>query len=68
MKLDDVVDIVLPQPIEDNSVCNYDIDFDIDIVYEDNDIMVINKPSGVVLHSAPSVKEAHWWIGWNLKI
>jgi 23S rRNA pseudouridine1911/1915/1917 synthase len=58
LKLDDVVDIVLPQPIEDNSVCNYNIDFDIDIVYEDNDIMVINKPSGVVVHSAPSVKEA----------
>ncbi len=34
------------------------VDFDIDIIYEDNDIMVINKPSGVVVHPAPSVKEA----------
>jgi 23S rRNA pseudouridine1911/1915/1917 synthase len=37
---------------------NYEVDFDIDIIYEDDDILVINKPSGVVIHSAPSVKEA----------
>ena len=35
-----------------------DVDFDIETVYEDEDIMVLNKPSGVVVHSAPSVKEA----------
>jgi 23S rRNA pseudouridine1911/1915/1917 synthase len=35
-----------------------EVDFDIDIIYEDSDIMVINKPSGVVVHPAPSVKEA----------
>ncbi len=34
------------------------IDFDIDIVYEDEYILVIDKPSGVTVHSAPSVKEA----------
>jgi len=27
------------------------------IVYEDTDILILNKPSGVVVHSAPSVKE-----------
>ena len=37
---------------------NYEVDFDIEIIYEDNDILVINKPSGLVIHSAPSVKEA----------
>lgn len=31
--------------------------FDIEILYEDEDILVINKPSGVVIHTAPSVKE-----------
>ena len=36
----------------------YEVDFDIDIIYEDDDILVINKPSGLVVHSAPSVKEA----------
>ena len=37
---------------------NYKVDFDVDIIYEDDDILVINKPSGLVVHSAPSVKEA----------
>ena len=36
----------------------YKVDFDVKIIYEDDDILVINKPSGLVIHSAPSVKEA----------
>jgi len=35
-----------------------DIDIDIQKLYEDDDILVINKPSGLVVHGAPSVKEA----------
>ena len=35
-----------------------DVDFDIEILYEDDDVLVINKPSGVTVHPAPSVKEA----------
>ncbi len=35
-----------------------EVDFDVEIIYEDDDILVINKPSGVVVHPAPSVKEA----------
>ena len=34
------------------------VDFDVEILYEDDDIMVINKPSPLVVHPAPSVKEA----------
>jgi len=34
------------------------VDFDVPIIYEDDDILVINKPSGLVIHPAPSVKEA----------
>jgi len=34
------------------------VDFDVDVLYEDDDILVINKPSGVTVHPAPSVKEA----------
>lgn len=34
------------------------IDFDVEIIYEDDAMMVINKPSGLVVHPAPSVKEA----------
>lgn len=33
------------------------IDFDIEILYEDEDILVVNKPSGLVVHPAPSVSE-----------
>ena len=32
------------------------IDFDVEILYEDEVMMVINKPSGLVVHPAPSVK------------
>jgi len=34
------------------------VDFDIEILYEDDDLLVVNKPSGLVVHPAPSVKEA----------
>lgn len=33
------------------------IDFDVEILYEDDDILVINKPSSLTVHPAPSVKE-----------
>ncbi|MCF6340806.1 MAG: RluA family pseudouridine synthase [Sulfurimonas sp.] len=35
-----------------------DIDFDVEILYEDDYVLVINKPSGITVHPAPSVKEA----------
>jgi len=35
-----------------------DVDFDVEILYEDEQLLVINKPSGVTVHPAPSVKEA----------
>jgi len=34
-----------------------EIDFDVEILYEDDDILVINKPSSLTVHPAPSVKE-----------
>jgi 23S rRNA pseudouridine1911/1915/1917 synthase len=34
------------------------VDFDVPVIYEDDDILVLNKPSGLVVHPAPSVKEA----------
>ena len=33
------------------------IDFDVEILYEDDSLLVVNKPSGLVVHPAPSVKE-----------
>ena len=35
-----------------------DIDFDVEILYEDDDVLVINKPTNLTVHPAPSVKEA----------
>jgi len=34
------------------------VDFDVPILYEDAFLMVLNKPAGVVVHPAPSVREA----------
>lgn len=34
-----------------------EIDFNVEILYEDSDVLVINKPSGLTVHPAPSVKE-----------
>ena len=36
----------------------YEVDFDIDILYEDDDFLVVNKPPFLTVHGAPSVKEA----------
>ncbi|MEA2049321.1 MAG: RluA family pseudouridine synthase [Campylobacterota bacterium] len=33
------------------------VDFDVDIVYEDDTFMVLNKPTGVIVHGAASVSE-----------
>lgn len=35
-----------------------EVNFDVDIVYEDEYFMVLNKPAGVIVHGASSVKEA----------
>jgi len=34
------------------------VDFEVEILYEDDYLLVVNKPSGLVVHPAPSVKEA----------
>lgn len=36
----------------------YEIDFDVSILYEDEHILVVNKPPFLTIHQAPSVKEA----------
>ena len=35
---------------------------DLDIIYEDKDVIVINKPSGLVVHPAFGTKKIHWLI------
>ena len=36
----------------------YEVNFDIEKLYEDEDILIINKPPFLTVHPAPSVKEA----------
>lgn len=46
----DVVEIILPEPAECEAEPE---DIPLDVVYEDDDIIVINKPQGMVVHPAP---------------
>lgn len=48
VKPGDVISIVLPHPPRDTEV--YPEDIPIDIIYEDNDVLVVNKPAGMVVH------------------
>ncbi|MBP1680557.1 MAG: putative fibronectin lipoprotein [Proteobacteria bacterium] len=42
----------------EESQSSYEVDFDVPILYEDDDLLVINKPPFLTVHGAPSVKEA----------
>ena len=44
----DVISVVLPHPPRDTEV--YPENIPLDIVYEDNDLLVINKAAGMVVH------------------
>jgi 23S rRNA pseudouridine1911/1915/1917 synthase len=48
------IEVILPTP---ESETPKKIDFDIEIIYEDDDLLIINKPPHLVVHPAPSVKE-----------
>ena len=50
VKASDEIDIVLPEPEVCEAVAE---NIPLSIVYEDADILVINKPSGMVVHPAP---------------
>jgi len=55
LKVGQHVKVEFPEAKEEKAL---DVDFDVEILYEDDDVLVINKPSGVTVHPAPSVKEA----------
>ncbi len=55
LKINQKVRVIFPEPTHKEAL---DVDFDVAILYEDEDVLVINKPSGVTVHPAPSVKEA----------
>ena len=48
------VTVMFPEVVKEEAL---EVDFDVKIVFEDEYFMVINKPSGVIVHGAPSVNE-----------
>ena len=46
----DLIEIVVPEPEEPDILPE---DIPLDILYEDEDILVVNKPKGMVVHPAP---------------
>ena len=48
VKPDDVIQVMLDRPHYENKITPEDIP--LNIVYEDGDLMVINKPAGMVVH------------------
>ncbi len=44
----DVISVVLPHPPRDTEV--YPENIPLDIVYEDDDVIIVNKPAGLVVH------------------
>ncbi|MBY0097649.1 RluA family pseudouridine synthase [Mesobacillus maritimus] len=48
--LNDVIGIEIPEPEELNVIPE---EMDLDIYYEDADVLVVNKPKGMVVHPAP---------------
>ncbi len=55
LKLAQQVTVIFPEVKTTEAV---PINFDVEVLYEDDALMVINKPSGLTVHPAPSVKEA----------
>jgi 23S rRNA pseudouridine1911/1915/1917 synthase len=54
LKTDDIVEVIVPDPVA------LDIkpeDIPLDILYEDKDVIVVNKPQGMVVHPASGVYE-----------
>jgi 23S rRNA pseudouridine1911/1915/1917 synthase len=54
LNADDSVCVEFPEPKKRET---QEIDFDIPIIFEDDDILIINKPPHLTVHPAPSVKE-----------
>ncbi|MBQ5346572.1 MAG: RNA pseudouridine synthase, partial [Ruminococcus sp.] len=49
LKAGDSVEIIIPDPVEYEAKAE---NIPLDIVYEDNDLIVVNKPKGMVVHPA----------------
>lgn len=56
LKIGDIVSFTPLQTPKQEVFCEFD--YSIEVLYEDEDVLVLNKPPHLVVHSAPSVKEA----------
>ena len=52
LRAGDVVDVEFPEPVSDEAVAE---NIPLDVVYEDKDIIVINKPKGMIVHPATGI-------------
>jgi len=55
VKKDEIITYTIPTVTQEK---NYEVDFEVDVIFEDSDILVLNKPPFLTIHPAPSVKEA----------
>lgn len=49
--------VTLPEPEPVEAIPQ---DIPLDVVYEDDDVIVVNKPVGMVVHPPPGIRTAHW--------
>ena len=50
LKVNDIIEVTIPDPEPTEALPE---NIPIDVVYEDNDLLVVNKPKGMVVHPAP---------------
>lgn len=56
IRVGDIFSVEIPAPKTDVATDNVSSDFDLDILFEDDDIIVINKPRGVVMYPSAGNK------------
>ena len=54
LKLNEEIEVTLPT-VEKKQIQK--VDFDVEVIYEDDYLLVLNKPSNLIVHDAPSVNE-----------
>ncbi len=52
LRAGDVVEVVFPEPEPDEALPE---DIELDVIYEDSDIIVVNKPKGMIVHPATNI-------------
>ena len=58
LDIGDQITVVIPDPVPLEAVPQ---DIPLDVVFEDEDVIVVNKPVGLVVHPAPGEKCQRCW-------